>query len=172
MLPKNAPPPAAAAAPDDVRRRKRKELPSPPSAESRAPPQGLAVAVAGQLSTPPQDLTSVVADQPTWAQRLVAAAEAAEHQLLSPPGVSPNPLAESVRFSAITRLTFVGRAEEAFIIAEHNINNKLVSESDTKEHLTLVSAAQMFGAGKTQMGIQAVARALQDDVQKRLRATF
>lgn len=125
-------------------RQKRKQPPSPSASESDQP------------KTPPQ-------------QEMAAAAE---RQLNSPSGVLPKPHVEGASFTAIPALAFVGRAEEAFTIAEININNKVIAASLIREHPTLVNAAQMFGAGKTQMGIQAVARAMRNDVQTRLRTVF
>lgn len=92
---------------------------------------------------------------------------AAERQLNSPSGVHTQ-LRVGSAFTSIPALAFVGRADEALAIAYLNINNKIVSSSKIREHPTLVSATQMFGACKTEMDIQTVPRALQADVRKRL----
>lgn len=145
------------------------------------PPKKKKVAAAAAVAAKPQPRkrkpspsADSASDQPktTPQQVMAAAAEAAERQLDSPSGVLPRPLVEGQAFTAIPALAFVGRAEEAFTIAEININNKIITASPIREHPTLVTAAQMSGAGKTQMGIQAVARALRNDVQTRLRTVF
>ena len=66
-------------------------------------------------------------------------------------------------------LVFVNRRLEAFTIAEVNIRNKVLRQS---EHPTLVTAGQMFGAGKSELGVHAVARAGEDGVKKRLLKAF
>ncbi len=52
-------------------------------------------------------------------------------------------------------MAFVDRDTEAYRIASANLCNKCL---DTSEPPTLVTAGQLYGAGKTQMGMHAVAR--------------
>ena len=68
-----------------------------------------------------------------------------------------------------------GRGEEAYIIALSNVENKVKAidrSAGTSEHFELVTCGQMFGAGKSQMGMRAIARANRPDVKDRLAAKF
>lgn len=63
------------------------------------------------------------------------------------------PLQRSLR--TIGALAFVDRDDEAFLVALVNLRNKRASVS---EQPVLVTAGQLYGAGKSQMGKHAVAR--------------
>lgn len=59
-------------------------------------------------------------------------------------------------FDITENLYFVDRDDEVYQVAVANLKNQTTS---TLAHKTLVVAAQMFGAGKTELGKNAVARA-------------
>lgn len=58
----------------------------------------------------------------------------------------------------IKSLPFVDRDEEAFEIAWRTIHNVFMARTGDKRKVTLVTAGQLYGAGKTLMGENAVAR--------------
>ena len=64
----------------------------------------------------------------------------------------PPPLSSSAR--TIGALALVDRDDEAYQLARSNIGNK----RDVTDHPTLVTAGQLYGAGKSQMGRHAVER--------------
>lgn len=66
-------------------------------------------------------------------------------------------------------MPFVDRDDEAIEIANHNISNVYFARTKEIEKPTLVSSSQLFGAGKTAMGANAVARVHNSEVlRKRL----
>jgi hypothetical protein len=85
--------------------------------------------------------------------------------------VSSGPMVASAAAGqhVIEALSFEDRDAEALVIAEHNLLNKQLGSN----HPYFITAGQMFGAGKTQMGMHAIDCAnLSPAVKDNLLATF
>ena len=147
-----------------------KGQPGPTPAAATAPPHlatdgsspALGAPPVAAPKTPPQPEGAAVVDP---ADGLRSPGE----QVVAAEGASPT------ISTTLQGLYFVGRGEEAYIIARSNVENKVKAidrSAGTSEHFELVTCGQMFGAGKSQMGMRAIARANLPDVKDRLAAKF
>lgn len=146
--------------------------PAPSAATASHPPAPAPelakyVAAPPTTATPPQPPAPAInstADAPTTPPQ--AENDRDDDGLRSPGAHETSP----VPSPELRGLYFAGRAEEAFTIADLNISNQraLLTVGADTEHRYLVTCSQMFGAGKSQMGVRAIARAKMPDVVARL----
>jgi len=151
-------------------RRTAKKLKAAPPSPSKGQPGPIPPSQAkGAPAVAPPASAPKTSPQPEGAASdLTAGLKSPGEQVTAAEGTAP------IISTTLQGLYFVGREEEAYTIALRNIANKVkaIDRDVATEHLHLVTSGQMFGAGKSQMGVRAVARANLPDVKERLMAKF